>query len=136
MALTTNRELPHYLDQQLRSFRVGGGETIHKGAFVSVDSSGYAAPLAAGETFIGVALESGDNSSGLDGDKSIPCYTQGDFEHTLSGATVTDIGAAVYASDDGTLTFTSASNSFVGYMVDVVSSNKIILRIQPFAGTP
>ena len=135
MALTADRELAHYVDQQLRSFQVGGAETIYKGGFVSVDASGYAAPLAAGETFVGIAFEACDNSGGSDGDKSVRCYTQGDFEHALSGAAVTNIGDAVYASADDTLTFTSTSNSFVGYMVDLVSSGTIILRIQPFAGT-
>lgn len=132
MALTANRDVPHFVDQQLRAFKVGGGETIYKGAFVSVDSSGYGAALAAGETCIGLAFEECDNSTGSDGDKSIRCYTQGDFEYALSGAAVTNIGDAVYASADDTLTFTSTANSFVGYCVDVPSSGTIILRIAPF----
>lgn len=132
MALTKNRNIDHYPDQQLRSFKVGGGETIFKGSFVSVDASGYSAPLGAAETFIGIAFEECDNSDGSDGDKSIRCYTQGDFEHALSGAAVTNIGDAVYASADDTLTFTSTSNSFLGYCVDVLSSGVIILRIAPF----
>jgi len=132
MALSANRNVPHFVDQQLRSFKVGGAETIYKGAFVSVDSSGYAAPLAAAETFIGIAFEAAENSAGSDGDKSLRCYTQGDFEHVLSGAAVTNSGDAVYASADDTLTFTATSNSFVGYCVDVPSSGVIILRIAPF----
>jgi hypothetical protein len=111
---------------------VGGGETIYKGGFVSVDASGYAAPLAAGETFVGLAYEGCDNNAGADAAKSVCCYTLGDFQHALSGAAITNIGDAVYASDDGTLTFTSEANSFVGYCVDLVSSGVIILRIAPF----
>ncbi len=132
MALTADREVDHFVDQELRSFKVGGAETIYKGSFVSVDSSGYAAPLAAAETFVGLAYDQADNSAGSDGDKSVKCYTQGDFELALAGAAITNIGDAVYASDDGTLTFTSTSNSFVGFMVDLVSSGVIILRIAPF----
>ncbi len=132
MTLGANRDVAHFVDQDIRAFRVADHEHLYKGAFVSVDSSGYAAPLAAGETFVGVAFEFCENSAGSDGDKSIRCYTQGDFEHALSGAAVTNIGDAVYASADDTLTFTSTSNSFVGYCVDVPSSGVIILRIAPF----
>ncbi len=111
------------------------GETNYKGSLVSVDASGYAAPLAAGETFVGIAFEGCDNSAGSDGDKSVRVYTLGDFEHALSGATVTDIGAPVFASGDDTLTLTAAGNSFVGRCVDVPASGTIILRLQPLAET-
>jgi hypothetical protein len=132
MALSANRELNHYVDQELRSFKAAD-EHIYKGALVSFESGGYAAPLTAGELFAGIAYEECDNSAGSDGDKSVKCHTQGDFEHALSGATIANIGAACYASDDGTLTLTAENNTFVGYVVDVPSSGTVIVRIQPFA---
>lgn len=135
-ALSANREVDRYIDQQYRTFQVGGAETIYKGGFVSVDSSGYAAPLAAAELFVGIAVAGIDNSAGSDGDLTVKCFTQGDFEHALSGAAITDIGAAVYATDDGTLTLTPTSNSFVGYLIDLVSSGVIIVRISPFQTPP
>ena len=64
------------------------------------------------------------------------CYMQGDFEHALSGATIADIGKAVYASADDTLTLTSTDNTFVGHVDDVPSAGTIILRIEPFATAP
>ncbi len=133
MALSANRELDHYVDQQLRSFKVADAEHVYKGALLSVEAGGYVAPLTAGELFAGIAYEEADNSAGSDGDLAVRVYTQGDFEHTLSGATIANIGDAVYASDDGTLTFTSTSNTFVGYCVDVPTAGTIIVRIQPFA---
>ena len=129
MALTADLEIAHFVDQELRTFKVGGGETIYKGGFVSVDSSGYAAPLAAGEPFVGLAYAGADNSAGSDGDKSVKVYTVGDFEVTLSGAAVTDIGRAVFASADDTLTFDGNGNSYVGIVEDWISSGKIILRL-------
>ncbi|MGD2109330.1 MAG: hypothetical protein PVI86_08045 [Phycisphaerae bacterium] len=132
MALSANRELSRYVDQQLRSFKAAD-EHIYKGALLSIEAGGYVAPLTAGELFAGVAYEECDNSGGSDGDLSLRAYTVGDFEHALSGATIANVGDAVYASDDGTLTFTSTSNTFVGYCVDVPSSGVVIVRIQPFA---
>lgn len=135
MALSANAEIPHYLDQQLRSFKAAD-EHIFKGALLSFEAGGYVAPLTAAEVFAGVAYEECDNSGGSDGDKLAKAFVQGDFEFALSGAAISDIGSAVYASDDATLTLTPTSNTFVGYMVDLVSSGVIILRIAPFQTAP
>jgi hypothetical protein len=136
MALTANREVDHYIDQEIRSFQVAASEHVYKGALVGLSSGGYAQALTAGDAFIGVAYEEVDNSSGSDGDVSVRVYTLGDFGHALSGATVADIGSAVYASADDTLTLTSTNNSYVGVAMDVPSSGQIILRIDPFRPAP
>lgn len=86
--------------------------------------------MQAGDPFIGIAYEEIDNSSGSNGDESVRTFTQGDFEHALSGAAVTNNRAAIYASDDETLTTTSTDNSLVGYQMGVPASNKIVLRLQ------
>ena len=135
MALSANLELDKYVDQQLRSFRAAD-EHIYKGALLSFEAGGYVAPLTAAEVFAGVAYEECDNSAGSDGDLLAKAFVQGDFEFDLAGAAISDIGSAVYASDDATLTLTPDSNTFVGYMVDLVSSGKIILRICPFQTAP
>ena len=100
MALTSDRSVNRYVDQDLRSFAVNASTTIYKGGFVSVSATGYAQPLTAGETCVGLAYEACDNASGDAGDKTVRVLTQGDFEHALANATVADIGKAVYASDD------------------------------------
>ena len=132
MALSTNREVNRYVDQELRSYPVKGSTHIYKGGFVNIDSGGYAQPSTGTTQAIGLAYEEADNSSGSDGDISARVFTQGDFEHALSGAAKTNIGDAVYASADDTLTFTSTANTLVGVCVDVPSSGKIILRIEPY----
>ncbi|MCH8992148.1 MAG: hypothetical protein IIA44_10430 [Acidobacteria bacterium] len=109
---------------------------VFKGSLVGVTAGGYARPLVAGDLFAGFAYEEMDNSGGSDGDVSVRVYTLGDFGHGLSGATVADIGNAVYASADDTLTFTSAGNSYVGSVVDVPTSGEIILRLDAFRSAP
>jgi len=129
MVLSASREVDHYIDQELRTFRVAGSTTIFKGSLVSVQADGYVAPLTAGEKFVGIAYEKIDNSTGSDGDKAIRVFTTGDFDHALSGAAITDIGRPVFASADDTLTFSSNGNSHVGIAQDYVSAGNIILRL-------
>ena len=136
MALTANRDVDHYIDQELRSFQVAAGVRVYKGAFVGLTAGGFARPLNAGDAFVGIAYEEMDNSGGADGDTSIRVYTLGDFGHPLAGAAVGNIGDAVYASTDDTLTFTSAGNSYVGFAVDVPAAGEVILRIDPFRPAP
>lgn len=132
MALTANRTVDHFVDDDLRTLRVKGSTKVYKGAIVGVTSAGYARGLVAGDTFAGLSYEEIDNSSGSDGSKAVRCYTEGDFEHALSGAAQTDVGRPVFASADDTLTFVAVGNSYVGVVQDLVSSGVIILRIDPF----
>ena len=130
MALTQNREVDHYIDQELRSHPVGAGEHIHKGALVG-ESSGYARSLVAGDRFCGLAYEEIDNSGGGNGDASVRVYTVGDFGLPLAGAVLSDIGRPVFASGDDTLTFTGHGCSHAGSVVSVPAADGIILRIDP-----
>jgi len=130
MALTANREVSHFVDQELRTFQAAA-VSIFKGALVGLNGSNYARGLVAGDGFVGISYEDCLNSAGSAGDKSVRVYTLGDFEHALAGAALTDIGRPVFASADNTLTFTAAGNSYVGIVQDVPSSGTIILRIDP-----
>ena len=133
MALTANREVDRYVDQELRSYPVAGGAQVYKGAFVTLDSDGYAEPLAAGHRFVGLAYEEADNSGGTDGTVRVRVFTLGDFGHPLTGATVADVGRPVFAGADDTLTFTPGGKTFVGYVKDVVTTGEIILRLDTTA---
>lgn len=131
MALTANREVDHYIDQELRSFQLAGGEHIYKGALVGLTADGYARGLVAGDPFAGIAYEEIDNSDGDDGELAVRVYTLGDFGLTLFGASQADIGRPVFAGDDETLTAGGLEQSYVGVVQDVVASNEIILRLDP-----
>lgn len=130
MALTKNREVDHYVDQELRTLPVGADKHIFKGALVGL-SAGYVQALAAGDAFAGVAYEEIDNGGGAAGAKSLRVYTLGDFALPLAGATVAHTGRPVFASADDTLTFTGAGNSYVGTVQEVPSAGQIVLRIDP-----
>ena len=134
MALTSNREVDHYVDQELRSLPVAASKHVYKGALLGVSSTGFARPLTAGDPFAGIAFEEQDNSSGADGDLSVRIYTLGDFGHALSGVTAADIGRPAFASADDALTFTGAGNSYVGIVRDVPASNQVLLRIDTDRG--
>lgn len=131
MALTANRDVDHYIDQELRSFQVATSAHIYKGAFVGLSSSGYAQALAAGDQFVGIAYEEMDNTGGSDGAVSARVYTVGDFGLSLSGVGMSDIGRPAFASADDTLTFIGAANTHVGLVQDVITSGEVILRIDP-----
>lgn len=129
MALTANREVDHYIDQELRGYQVAAGVRVYKGGIVGLNSSGYARPLVAGDQFLGISYEEADNTTGSNGTLSARVFTLGDFGLTLTGAVVADIGRAVYAVDDNTITFDPGDNSFIGYVQDFQATNEIILRL-------
>ena len=131
MALSENRDVDRYVDQELRALPVKASAQIYKGAFVG-SSGGYARGLVASDAFVGIAYEEADNSSGSDGAKTVRVFTIGDFEHALGSASRANNGSAVYASDDETLTLTATANSLVGRQVDVPSSGRIVLRLRPW----
>jgi len=134
MALTANRDVDHYVDQELRAIAVASGAHIYKGAFVEWNASGYAQPVTGAGAFAGIAYEELDNTGGNDGDISGRVYTLGDFEHTLSGAVAADVGRDVFASDDATLTFDGDAATFVGRVRAIPSSGKIVLRLASEGG--
>lgn len=131
MALTANREVDHYIDQELRSFQVAAAAHVHKGALVGVNAAGYARPLVAGDTFVGLAYEEMDNAGGEDGAVALRVYTVGDFGASVAGATMADIGRPVFASDDEIFTFDGSGHTYLGVVADVVAAGEIILRIDP-----
>lgn len=132
MALTANRDVDHFVDQEIRRCPVAASVQIFKGGFVGLNSGKYARALAAGDKCVGLAYDGADNRSGGNGERCIRVYTQGDFLLPLSGASRTDIGKAVYASDDATLTFTAMGNSLMGVCVDVPTAGQIILRVDTY----
>lgn len=131
MALTSNMDVDHYIDQELRSYAVAASTHVYKGALVGLSTTGYAKGLQAGDLFIGIAYEEANNAGGSNGDLTVRVYTLGDFGMTLTGATVADIGRPVFASADDTLSFAGGGHSYVGVVQDVISTNEIILRSDP-----
>lgn len=135
MAITTNRELNRYVDQELRSFPVAATTHIYKGAIVGVDrASGYVRNLVAGDVFAGIAYEETDNSAGSNGDESVRVYTQGDFIMPANGASQALVGGPVFALDNESTSLTpGVGGSYCGMLVGVAGTNVGIVRISPMA---
>ncbi len=133
MALTKNRELNRYVDQELRAYGVASGALIFKGAFVGVErSSGFVRNLAPGDLFAGIAYEEVDNTGGAAGAMTIRVYTEGDFVLPISAMGQTLVGASVYAVDNETITAAPvAGASMVGVFLAPISSSIGIIRILP-----
>ncbi len=134
MALSANRNLEFYASAELIDVPVVDNVKIYKGAFVGQDAStGYARPLQAGDTFLGVAYQQADNT--IDGHTAggitVRLHQNIDIVHTLTGVGQTHVGMPVFASADNTLTLTAASNSRVGRVLVVEGTNSARVRCQP-----
>ena len=134
MALTANREVKFFASQELIDLPVDDNVVIYKGALVGRNrSSGYARALTAGDEFLGVAYQQADNTvtghtaGGID----VRLHQAIDIVHTLTGVVTGDIGKDIYASDDETLTLTPTSNSRIGRVVAVESTNTARVRCAP-----
>ncbi len=115
-----------------------GGSTAHtifKGSICVCDVSdtdGYvrAVPLtgstnmAGGDIFVGVAAEKQSVTSAdtADGSVEVSLYINGIWGFAVGSLGVTDIGAAMYASDDQIITSSSSNTLWVGYLVKVADS--------------
>lgn len=102
---------------------------IYEGALVGL-TSGYARGLVAGDTFVGVAARQADNSAvATDGAINVKVRAGRFCEQvTLASVAVTDVGKAVYASDDATFTLTATSNSLVGRVARYVAANTCVVE--------
>ncbi len=68
MALTANQEVDRLVDQELRQYGLTASAHVFKGGFVGLAIDGFARAFVAGDLFLGLAYEEGDNTSGADGD--------------------------------------------------------------------
>lgn len=129
-ALSDNFEAKRQ-DGEMIDVKVKSSTTIYKGALVVDLGTGYASPgsNAGSYTFLGVAVEKADNSSGSDGDISVRVNKTGVYQIPKPTAVQTDIGVAMYVRDDNTVDTTSTNSILAGYCVDIVDSSNIKLRI-------
>ncbi len=136
MALTANRELNRYVDQELRAYPVAADAHVFKGAFVGVDrATGRVRNLQAGDLFAGIAYEEADNTGGAGGAISVRVYTQGDFILPVVSAAQAMVGFSVYAVDNEDATVVPAKGaSLVGVLMAVIGTETGIVRILPQGG--
>lgn len=102
---------------------------IYEGAAVSLDSNGHLKPLAAGEDFYGFAMQMVDSNGAAAGAKTVRVKREGSVVLNVVGvAGVQHDTDAAYASDDGTFTLTSTSNSLIGRTEQWKSGTKCWVR--------
>lgn len=135
-ALTANADVDRFVDQELRTFPVGAAEHIYRGALVGVDPAGYLKAFVPGDPCVGIAYAESDNSSGSAGDLSCRVWVVGDFELTLTGAALTDVGKPVYAIADDAVAVTGHSDAFVGHVVHYLAANTALVRLKAFGEKP
>ena len=119
-----------------RSFELGernhipviASDIIYEGAAVGVISaSGHAQPLTGVDKFAGFAVAKADNSAGAAAAIYVEVVKSGEIELAVSGAVVTDLGQAVYATDDDTFTFNPVGAAFVGFVKRFVSAGVVVI---------
>lgn len=102
-------------------------DIVYEGAMVGDNGAGYGRPLVAGDKFLGHNIFKVDNAVpvGVAGAKNLRLRT-GVYRMVCSlVGLITDVGQPVYASDDATLTFDGAGNSYVGRISRYVSATKM-----------
>lgn len=123
-------------DSDLISYKQPATSQIWKGGAVSVRvADGYAYPARNGtatDIFVGVAYESSLSGS-VAGATRCRVQTTGIYTFAGSGFAQTDVGAAVYASDDQTVTKTSTNAQQVGVIVEFISATLVRVKIDGFA---
>ena len=104
----------------------------YQGSLLSYAADGYVRELVAGEPFAGVSRQRipSAEAASADGSREIDAIA-GEFTITvtLSGAAIDDVAHRrnVYASDDGTFTFTATANTLIGRVIGIDGSKVIIL---------
>lgn len=127
MALSDNSALA-FEQGERNEFGLKAAAKAWEGSAIGIDAaSGYARPLVAGDVFVGFAEAPSDNTLGSNGTKSVRVRDQGKVLLTVAGAAITDLGKAVYASDDGTFTYTATSNSYIGRVVRFDASGQVLV---------
>ena len=119
-------------DADLQAYQMPASTTLYKETLISARvADGYAYSSRSGtatDIFLGVAMETKTNGA-VAGATLLKVWKEGIFVFNASGLAQTDIGAAVYASDNDTVTKTSTNNQLVGYITEVLSASLCRVRI-------
>ncbi len=93
--------------------------------------TGYASVGAdtASAIFLGVAVEKADNSDGDDGDIRIRVYKTGVYQYTKGTAVAGDLTVQAYIRDDNTVALSTTNSVKCGFIVDIIDSSTVKVRI-------
>ena len=124
MALSNDQSCTVAAVLALGNHPVKASTRIYQSAFVGDDGAGRARGLVAGDPFLGIAHQNGqDNSSGAAGDKRVDVAAVGELTFNVTGVTGDgDVGDLVYASADNVLTKSSTGNTKIGRITQWLGS--------------
>src|SRR4051812_33784154 len=109
------------------SYPVIAADTIYEGGAIGiVTATGHSRPLAAGDRFGGFAEAKVDNEAGAAAAVNVRAIESGKIQLSVSGATITDVGQPVYATDDDTFVFSPVSSVFVGFVHRFISAGVVV----------
>lgn len=121
----------------INAIPVIAADIIYEGAAVGiVAASGHARPLTSADKFAGFAEDKADNSAGAAAAINVRVKNRGTIQLACSGAVITDLGKAVYATDDDTFVLTAAGGVYVGVIRKFVSAGVVVVEYdvsQPLA---
>jgi hypothetical protein len=110
------------------AFGMIAADTVYEGAAVGlVPATGLARPLAAGDRFCGFAEATAANESGAAAAINVRVIDSGKIELAVAGATITDVGQPVFATDDDTFVFSPVAAVFVGFVYRFVSAGVVVV---------
>lgn len=114
---------------ELGEYPVIASDIIYEGAAVGlVDATGHARPLTSVDQFVGFAQRQADNSDGDAAAINVKTIKSGSAKVAISGAVITDVGQAVFATDDNTFVFTPVGSVFIGFVRRWISSGYVIVE--------
>lgn len=130
MALSANTPRDYELGDR-NEFGVTASTKIYEGSAVSMNpATGFARKITAGDIFLGFAEGPADNTSGADGAIRVRVRDTGKVVLSISAAAITDIGKAVFASDDNTFTFTQGTNVYIGRVIRWISTGVVLVAFE------
>lgn len=117
-----------YEGGERNAFPVIAADIIYEGGAAGlVDGTGHAQPLAAGNRFAGFAEATADNAAGAAAAINVRVVESGKVQLAVTGAVITDVGQAIYATDDDTFVFSPVGGVFIGFVHRFVSSGIVIV---------
>lgn len=94
---------------------------IYSGAICTINpATGRVHACVAGEQFVGISQEFYNNNGNCE------LWTGGEAYFDFVGASQTNVGKPVYASDDNTITLTSAGNTLIGNITGIWDNGYIV----------
>jgi hypothetical protein len=132
MAVTANQQIKMRGATKRRKVPVAASTILYEGTMCFEDAGGdFAGAVVENGSFGGIVVDQVDNSAGADAAKKAEVWVDGEFLLTLNttSAAAADIGKAVYASDNYTITETATDLVPVGIITEVVSTTQVWVAI-------